>query len=272
MKIILSRKGFDSGAGGSPSPILPDGTLLSIPIPDKTGNCSYEDLTFPTEGKTYLDILNALNPGRDYCHCHLDPDIRTYIRKTPPEWVPAFGQIDASQTHLTSKGIKKGDLFLFFGWYKQTEYLNGKLSFVMGAPDLQVIYGYLQIGDIITGKDVKNYPWHPHSDDSHIYDKNGNTTNNTIYLASDYLDFDGIASKLPGSGVLSLAENRVLTEKGKSRTRWKLNDVLLNVNLSYHNKECIKDDYFQSRYRGQEFVFDEDRRATEWAKHIIMGE
>jgi len=33
MKIILSRKGFDSSYGGYPSPILPDKTLLSLPIP-----------------------------------------------------------------------------------------------------------------------------------------------------------------------------------------------------------------------------------------------
>jgi len=34
MKIILSRKGFDSKNGGIASPILPDGALLSLPIPD----------------------------------------------------------------------------------------------------------------------------------------------------------------------------------------------------------------------------------------------
>jgi hypothetical protein len=33
MKVILSRKGFDSEYGGIASPILPDGTLLSLPIP-----------------------------------------------------------------------------------------------------------------------------------------------------------------------------------------------------------------------------------------------
>ena len=31
MKIILSRKGFDSANGGGPSPIFPDGRLLSLP-------------------------------------------------------------------------------------------------------------------------------------------------------------------------------------------------------------------------------------------------
>ncbi len=37
MKVILSRKGMDSTSGGIASPILPDGTLLSLPIPDKMG-------------------------------------------------------------------------------------------------------------------------------------------------------------------------------------------------------------------------------------------
>ena len=33
MRIILSRKGLDSATGGIPSPILPDGQLLPLPIP-----------------------------------------------------------------------------------------------------------------------------------------------------------------------------------------------------------------------------------------------
>ncbi len=32
-KLILSRKGFDSASGGCPSPIFPDGTMFSLPIP-----------------------------------------------------------------------------------------------------------------------------------------------------------------------------------------------------------------------------------------------
>lgn len=35
MKIILSRKGFDSGKGGCASPYMLDGTLLSLLIPDE---------------------------------------------------------------------------------------------------------------------------------------------------------------------------------------------------------------------------------------------
>ena len=33
MKLILSRKGFDSEFGGCPSPILSDDELISFPIP-----------------------------------------------------------------------------------------------------------------------------------------------------------------------------------------------------------------------------------------------
>ncbi len=36
MKVILSRKGFDSSAGGYPSPhFVQDGRLLSLPIPEE---------------------------------------------------------------------------------------------------------------------------------------------------------------------------------------------------------------------------------------------
>lgn len=44
MKIILSRKGFDSSVGGVASPLFPDGTLLSLPIPDPQGYALTENL------------------------------------------------------------------------------------------------------------------------------------------------------------------------------------------------------------------------------------
>ena len=33
--MIFSRKGFDSSYGGAVSPILPDGTMVTIPIPER---------------------------------------------------------------------------------------------------------------------------------------------------------------------------------------------------------------------------------------------
>ena len=65
MKIILSRKGFDSGYGKIASPILPDGTLLSMPIPttDKTfeGSCRLTKLNnedyVKGEGSIYNKVV-----------------------------------------------------------------------------------------------------------------------------------------------------------------------------------------------------------------------
>ena len=60
MKIILSRKGFDGTAGGVPSPIMPDGTLLSLPIPAKMDKLRYSDIQY--EGVSYSEILRQLKP------------------------------------------------------------------------------------------------------------------------------------------------------------------------------------------------------------------
>lgn len=58
MKVIFSRKGFDSGYGGMPSPVLPDGTMLSMPIPSKGDLVHYDDLTYGE--LTYADIIKQL--------------------------------------------------------------------------------------------------------------------------------------------------------------------------------------------------------------------
>ena len=44
MRIVLSRKGFDSAAGGAPSPVLKDKTMLSLPIPEKAGKGDSPDV------------------------------------------------------------------------------------------------------------------------------------------------------------------------------------------------------------------------------------
>ena len=43
MKIILSRKGFDSASGGCPSFIIGD-KLISLPIPDEHTNLEYNNV------------------------------------------------------------------------------------------------------------------------------------------------------------------------------------------------------------------------------------
>ena len=64
MKVILSRKGFDSSNGGVPSPIMPDGTLLSMPIPTED-NAHYGELYW--DGASYEEILSFGNIGGYIC-------------------------------------------------------------------------------------------------------------------------------------------------------------------------------------------------------------
>ena len=58
MKIILSRKGFDSANGGTASPVMPDGTLLSLPIPGGD-HCEKFNVLF-YKGQSYSEIWNSL--------------------------------------------------------------------------------------------------------------------------------------------------------------------------------------------------------------------
>ena len=75
MKVILSRKGFDSANGGIASPIFEDGTMLSFPIPSKDHDkdkIAYEELTC---NKILLnELLENLGYKGDK-YCHLDPDL-----------------------------------------------------------------------------------------------------------------------------------------------------------------------------------------------------
>jgi hypothetical protein len=62
MKIILSRKGVESTYGTKTSPILPDGTLLSIPIPSSTDIIRYRDLK-TDNWLNYHSIIKKLKPN-----------------------------------------------------------------------------------------------------------------------------------------------------------------------------------------------------------------
>ena len=267
MKIILSRKGFDSSNGGIPSPILPDGTLLSFPIPGKFDSLSFDDLNY--NGVSFSNILRQLRGKEDktnHYNCHLDPDIREGLRNVPvPDWKPAFGQINSSQGLLRNQNVAVGDLFLFFGWFRQTEgdVQNGTLHFKKGSPDLNIIYGYLQIGDLTNNQGIlkKSYPFHPHSNNHLI-----NAKSNTLYMPSDKLAF---SSNYKGYGTFSFDEKRVLTMRGKSRSVWKEIPALMPENLCGNHRNSAKNEGIQYSGIWQEKVLMENKISTNWAKSLF---
>jgi hypothetical protein len=282
MKIILSRKGFDSSTGGIPSPILPSGRLLSLPIPvTKKGEVGipYSDLRFG--GQPISKIINDLygNPSRKqfpYKEAHLDPDLdkERYDRKEG--WRRVFGQQGGAQTYLKNRGVRKGDLFLFFGWFKHAKEGNGQLHYVRGAKNLHVIFGWLQVGDILEVKKdqpLDEFPtwlrYHSHIVNRNIYSK----TANTIYMAPKHLTLEGLS--VPAAGIFPCFKPslQLTAPEEKSRSHWSLPKWLCRKQV-HGNWACHVDHHlpFDSNGRRQEFVFeipDNSQHAKQWLKGLF---
>jgi hypothetical protein len=251
MKIILSRKGFDSVYGGCPSPILPSGEMVSLPIPSED-SIRYSDIKVGET--TYFALMKELRQ-RIRCKgeridlnketkCHLDPDIHKNSLTRECGWRPCFGQIDSAQSHLEKKHVTKNDLFLFFGWFRKTRMHNGKLEFDAREKGHHAIFGYLQIGEIKKVNHAFNIPkwmaYHPHTNE-----KGKSNKTNTIYIAKDTLDFRGLNSYLPGAGRFKFNNNLILTKNGLSRSKWDLPNCFKKVDISYHNEDSWKDGYIR---------------------------
>lgn len=271
MKVILSRKGFDSKFGGVPSPILPDGRVISFPIPSPShlekekDSIKYSALRLGSN-KTYYDLMQELNI-KEKDVCHLDPDISRDIYPRLPNWKGAFGQLEAAQGHLKNQNVSVGDLFLFFGWFRHTKYDDSKGKLVYYGPSVHMIFGYLQIGEILKTTDKAIVPewlrYHPHYSSDRV-----DNSSNTIYISKDNLSFN---NNLFGCGNLRYNDNLVLTKKGYSRSRWKLPEFFRDVKISYHTENSWKPDYFDSAKIGQEFVIEENANIEKWAKELIIS-
>ena len=266
MKVILSRKGFDSKYGGCPSPILPDGTLLSLPIPSDDRD-SFKDLSW--RDINYADLLSQLRPQKEYLHCHVDPDLRPGLRIAAVEgWKPAFGQTDAARGVHKNAGVEIGDIFLFFGWFRQVELGPNGYRFARKGTDffryadLQVIYGYLQIGGILTDpKEIAKYSWHPHAAEKYL--KN---TANALYLPSEHLSWNPQKS---GYGTFNFRSDRVLTMENKRRATWAEKPFLMPEYVYGNRKNSAKGAGLYYAGVWQELVFSESDGLLEWAKSII---
>ena len=265
MKIILSRKGFDSTSGKQANPIMPDGTLLSLPIPAEEDAISFSSLQW--NGMSYYDIIHSLNPKTKYTidsRCHLDPDIRKGVKDRLPNWKPAFGQMNASLSHLRNQNVSVGDIFLFYGWFRETEQKDGRIQYKKDGLDAHIIYGYMEVGEIIECKeDVPKWcVEHPHF----IYDNSWKSKKNAIFLPAEQLT---IIPSISGCDVLDYRRDRVLSKDGMTRRYWNLPDFFKKVKISY-NANSWQGDYFKSAGRGQEFVMDATPEIINWVKHIIL--
>lgn len=289
MKLILSRKGFDSSAGGCPNPIFPDGSILALPIPDSKSRIAYRDLTHRfSDGSTvsYASLVAQLTKGKikPSAGAHLDPDMIASAYLRDPNWRPVLGQTGAAQGHLAKQLIGEGDCFLYFGLFRDVElFKEGRKQpvwrFVPGSKPKHMLWGWMGVGERLTidetdfndtcFSDRHWLKYHPHLHGQP-------DANNTLYVSSESLSF---APSLDGSGVFrGISEDLVLTAPGSNKPSfWQLPDwfypyqtdrhLILGARepLSYHHKS---DRWFtpsngycqlQSAARGQEFVLDMDQ-------------
>jgi len=274
VKIILSRKGFDSSFGGCASPILEDGTLVSLPIPEPRAPATFADIQHRAASVGQLVADLARGRVTAATAAHLDPDLRPDALPRESGWRPLFGQTVAAQSHLANCGVGTGDLFLFFGWFREVERRDARFRYVSHAPDLHVLFGWLRVGAVWTGDKLQQAPrWaqsHPH-----VASDYGPTS--TVYVAADDPPGQPDAGAFP-----RLVDELILTAPGETRRRWRLpawfHPEGHGSALSYHGKpsrwqRAGGQVLLTTAGRGQEFVLDADDypEAREWATRSIAA-
>jgi len=303
MRIILSRKAFDSTSGGVPNPLLPGGRLIPLPIPDDRSPIRYSDLS--PRGSEHgaevpiADLVTDLTAGRiaPEHHAHLDPDLNSASLPRDPGWRPLFGQEGAAQSHLARHGVGRGDLFLFFGLFRPVTRIEDRWVYVKGSRSTHIIWGWMQVARVWTvdDHDLQATPWarrHPHF-------HRGPDTSNVVYVAAARMS-------LPRGGVREGDRNSRPDERGAhapagagvfARDRPELHLSAADTArpsswdlpgwfhpgqgrpaLTYHGRpdRWSRDGHrtrLQTVGRGQEFILDADAypEATGWAIDLVMG-
>lgn len=282
MKLILSRKGFDSSTGGVPSPIFLDGRMVSLPIPDRSSVVTYGDIAY--EGGLLGKLVDDVTRGRVPPHyrAHIDPDLVANSLPRLPDWRPIFGQTGQAQSRLRNNNVGQGDLFLFFGLFRRIQSLNGSYTWVRDARPCHVIWGWLQVAEVLHlgNSRPQGFEWaqyHPHFN-------RGADPNNVVYIARRLLQIGERAERLPGAGTFPLfsLSRQLTTPSADKVTIWELPGWFHpgedRKPLTYHSdvqrwEKSGDQTQLMSVARGQEFVLDCDQypEAVQWAYDLIRG-
>ena len=283
MKICLSRKGFDSQYGRIASPILPDGRLVPLPIPSNVDDFSMGDINMPKA--ELADLLGDLSGKRLnlQTRVHLDPDLNRPLSLRHNGWRPALGQTGSAQGHLVRQGFGRGDVFLFFGWFRAVEQTSVGWRYVRGAPDMHLLFGWLEVDEvlaIVTDRSncLLRHPWianHPHVARPEHYD----SPLNQLYIATPKSRY--VPTAAFGGGLFPRYQEALrLTEPGCSRTIWRLPRWFMpkasQLPLSYHpiGARWTEDEHgtlLRSAAKGQEFVLHGDQypEADTWLRNLL---
>lgn len=241
MRIVFSRKGFDSAAGGGPSPIV-DGRPLSLPIPAGVASrTSYDALGL---GEHARRASRGKIGGGDLCH-H-DP---MFLEDKDRGGTFLFGQCGAAQTHLVNQRVGVGDVFVFFGLFREE---------ASGEPHHR-ISGFMEVEEIVdlmqpAPADLVALG-HPHALTPH-------GKNDVVYRG-------------PGATARTAPDSLRLTVAGGPPTLWHRPKWLRPGGLSYHDRadRWLPGGRLRSVARGQEFVADVGKRQPprDWLAGVIAA-
>ena len=294
LRLVLSRKGFDSDFGGRPSPILPDGQLVSLPIPDPGSDLRYADCR-TSDGGSYLELLQRLGidavrysngptvtrvPVSGTLSAHLDPDLSRGTLPRPAGWRPLFGQVDRAQGHLRNQGVGPGDLFMFFGLFSPTTQLpGGRLRYAGQRDWIHVLWGWLEVDRVlpVTEDLLVQLPWaaaHPHWRARRL---DRYRRRNTLYVAREQ---SSLVPGLPGGGVFAEVRPLLqLSRPGSTRSVWRLPMALhpdqTEAPLTGQRQGAwsIEADsaVLRSAGRGQEFVVGMQDGTRAWIRSLLTA-
>jgi hypothetical protein len=253
--------------------------MLALPIPDERSPVSYADLRW--RGRDVGELVRRLTRGEQQHRsgAHLDPDLRADALPRAAGWRPALGQLGAAQGHLRNRAVGPGDLFLFWGLYRD---VDRDLRWVGRAR--HVIWGWLQVGavagvDELVRPALRTTSWrwaggHPHL----VYPPD---PSNTLYVAADRLSVPG--ARAAAAGVLEhFHPARQLTAPdARTPSSWLLPAFMMpngRPALSYHDDPARWTRQgthvaLQAASRGQEFVLDASLYdgALDWVASLLRG-
>ena len=316
-RVVLSRKGSDAAWGGRSSLRVGD-ELISLPIPESASRAQaagqsgvgvrYGDLPRHARVGALQEHLRAIDAGR---FVHLDPDLRPELRPElrpdlPPRLLARkvragqqvrvgqgrvgqsqerlFGQEGAAERHLRNQEVGPGDLFLFFGWFREATLQNGVWT-RRGAEE-HCLWGWLQIAEshaVSSAAAATGLDWaahHPHVAHWDRYDRH-----NRLYRARRRLSF---APAVPGAGVFRWHPELTLTQRctaGATRSQWCLPGFIRRTGLTYNQVDGPRCPAARGRVHlssapiGQEFVLPAHRafRQSErpalaaWLAELFKG-
>ena len=290
MKVIISRKGFDCSAGKMASPILPDGRIISLPIPTSHDKTTWADIEV-SNGLDLAELVSHLRgqkaDAENLNTIHMDPDLNRRKSSRLEGWRPALGQVNGSQTHLENHEIQVGDVFLFFGWFREVELIGGRWCYKKHAPNIHLLFGWLEIGSIhhLANHQTSDFSLgiqqHVHIVDLERYNQDYKGKN-TLYVAKEHSKY--LENSFGGGCFSYWSPQLQLTKKGYGRSFWQLPAWFKPEGrqpLSHHSKvnrwmddkDSIEHVILRVVGRGQEFVIDgsEYPELEEWVSSLICN-